>query len=348
MFSSKQRCFVGFDGFIDTICHVVQKRHNSDEYERYNTISAWASAIEQAASRSANFEIKVLQERLGGNAMILAKALSSLGYGINWAANVGAPGSPRDIHPLFHPLCGRSHQYCNLGVAGQTQALEFSDGKLIMGIQGEASCMTLASIQNNLGRDWIETWLEPCALIALVNWTMTLNLGQLWKELSQKGLRGNPFILIDLADPRKRNPEDLHKDLITLDTLKSSSRLILSMNRSEAEQVAALFHLDIKNTIDKLALTIRQKLPWFAIVIHDRQVSALASEDSNFLIDNPTVSETKVATGGGDHFNAGFSHALLQGCSWRRCLQMAAGYASEFVRTGQTPNPIFISTISTQ
>ncbi|MDF3003296.1 MAG: hypothetical protein K0Q48_3415, partial [Bacillota bacterium] len=52
--SNPQKVFVGFDGFVDEIIHVVDIRYHSDSYKRIPTIQAYADRIARGSGMSTN------------------------------------------------------------------------------------------------------------------------------------------------------------------------------------------------------------------------------------------------------------------------------------------------------
>src|SRR5258707_3441344 len=70
--------FIGLDGFVDEILHVVDKRDSAEKYARLPTISRLAERLAVAAGSSANVELVTQLVKLGGNGPIIANALSVL------------------------------------------------------------------------------------------------------------------------------------------------------------------------------------------------------------------------------------------------------------------------------
>src|SRR5262245_58635539 len=71
--------FVGLDGFVDKIIHVVDQRNCAEAFHRLATIAKFADRIAAASGRSTNIEVVTQQTKLGGNGPILANALASFG-----------------------------------------------------------------------------------------------------------------------------------------------------------------------------------------------------------------------------------------------------------------------------
>ena len=70
--------FIGLDGFVDDILHVVDKRESAEKFTELQTIEKLAKRIEGAKGRSTNIEIVRDRLKLGGNGPILANALTHL------------------------------------------------------------------------------------------------------------------------------------------------------------------------------------------------------------------------------------------------------------------------------
>lgn len=336
---STKQCFIGFDGFIDLLCHVV-KAQTVNGSCFYNDMRSFGSDIIQAADKSANFELVATTKKLGGNAMILASALQTLDYDVSWAATVGRHENPTELHPVFASICQKTKRWVNLGSAGSTQALEFSNGKLLMGLQGKISNLKLEDLEEVMGKNWVEEWLWPCDLIAPVNWTMTPHMGSIWAHMAKIGFKNSPLVFVDIADPKKRDPKELERDLKLLLEFKRAD-VVLGLNRSEAHQVAKLFGYEpphsCENLFEQMACFIREKLPLFAVVIHDRYSCAISGGYIHLQIENQAAIEPKVATGAGDHFNAGLIHGLLEGLSLEDALGFASQYSRTFVEKAQSP-----------
>ena len=88
---------VGFDGFVDEIIAVVDKRHDFERFDSVRTISVFGGKIVAAAGQSSNYELIVKQMKLGGNGPIMANALASAGLGVTYVGNLGYP----NVHPVF-------------------------------------------------------------------------------------------------------------------------------------------------------------------------------------------------------------------------------------------------------
>src|SRR5436190_10538283 len=63
--------FIGLDGFVDEILHVVDKRESAEKYVRLPAIAQLAQRLAAAAGRSTNLELVSQRTKLGGNGPIM-------------------------------------------------------------------------------------------------------------------------------------------------------------------------------------------------------------------------------------------------------------------------------------
>src|SRR5829696_5220695 len=161
---SDVRATVGFDGFVDEIIAVVDKRHDLHHYDPVATIEQFGEKIEDAAGHSANFELFVKQMKLGGNGPIMANALGAAGMSVTYIGAVGYPA----VHPVFHELASRAN-VIPLGEPGHTDALEFTDGKLMLGkYTKEMSAINWQNLETRLGADRYRKLMEESTLVGMV------------------------------------------------------------------------------------------------------------------------------------------------------------------------------------
>src|SRR4051812_44277747 len=175
------RTTVGLDGFVDEIIAVVDKRHEGagpGGYEPVRTIADLAAKMHRAAGQSSNYELVVKQMKLGGNGPIMANALASIGASVTYIGNVGYP----NIHPVFEDFATRA-KVIGIGEPGHTDALEFEDGKLMLGKHESLQDVNWDNLVSRVGRDRLKQLMDGSKLIAMVNWTMLPHMGRIWAKL---------------------------------------------------------------------------------------------------------------------------------------------------------------------
>jgi len=330
---------VGFDGFVDEIISVVETRHSAHEFCAVPTIKRLAEKIGDAAGQSSNYELVVKQIKLGGNGPIMANALATAGLPITYLGNLGYP----EIHPVFHGLTQRAEVF-SIAEPGHTDALEFEDGKLML---GKITCLNDVTWENFKARIGLEKLREiflKARLIGTVNWTMLPEMGGIWDGLQREVLTGDGVrrvFFCDLADPEKRTPESLVEAMERLAVFQKTCDVVLGLNLKEAGQVADALGVytpeDLETHLAEVAGRLRERLSISCVVIHPRAKAAAATESETAEFLGPFIAEPKISTGGGDHFNAGFCLGWILGLPLVECLATGKGTSGSYVRTAESP-----------
>ena len=340
---STKCALVGLDGFVDRIMSAVDKRTGQGEnFSPISTIKEFGKRITAAAGKSTNIEIYSRIEKIGGNGPILAKALLETGLKVKF---IGALGIPT-IHPVFENFAARTDavSICDPGL---TLAIEFKDGKIMLGDTASLDRITYQQIIKIMGEGAFIDAVSRSDVIALVNWTMIPNMTPLLTALLEKvlpnlGPRENRIFFFDLSDPEKRSIGDIKTVLSTVSRFRSHGKVILGLNLKEAQHVfRTLGHKDIEpnqSNLKKIASRIRQDLDASCVVIHPVDSAACATREDSWWIAGPVEDNPKITTGAGDHFNAGFITGQLLGLSPPACLTLAVCTSGHYVRTAKSPS----------
>ena len=332
---------VGLDGFVDTIVHPVATRHGQGEaFEPMTTIEEFGRRVLAAAGKSTNIELFPRLEKLGGNGPLMANALLAAGLRLKY---VGALGSPA-LHPVMQDFAARADAV-SLADPGMTTALEFTDGKIMLGLTRSLDDITYERLVRVIGEGVLFDLLARADLIALVNWTMIPNMTAILEELAGRVFPVLPprerLFFFDLADPEKRSASDLSQLLLTLGRFQAFGRVTLGLNLKEAQQVFAVLDLG-RETEDEpglrsMARQIRQKLGLTTVVIHPKESAACATREDTWWVPGPYVEKPLITTGAGDHFNAGFVLGQLLGLGPEACLGLGVCTSGLYVRTARSP-----------
>jgi sugar/nucleoside kinase (ribokinase family) len=331
-YTEQKHLIIGFDGFVDEIIHVVDKRRNPEEYDRITDISTFSERIASVAGLSANIELVSIKTKLGGNGPIMANAIIAQGQHVSYIGAIGKHA----IHPVFSSFADTCRNVYSLTEPGHTDALEFYDGKLMLGKMNNMVEVNLENLLHKLPEKELKTLLAETDMVAFTNWTMLSNLNGIIEKLGEiiDGLEKKPTVFIDLADPKKRTNNDILEVLSLISKLPCES--ILSMNLSESTTISEL--LDIKELeLMPRAKQIRQKTGISGIVIHPLNGAAIAHEKGTAWVDGPYTSEPKLTTGAGDNFNAGFCNAWLGGFEPAESLMMGVCTSGFYVRNAKSP-----------
>jgi len=342
---------LGFDGFVDTIVTPVGTRRGAGEdFSPIATITEFGERILGAAGKSTNLEFYPRIDKLGGNGPIMANALLASGVRVTY---VGAVGTP-NVHPVFAGMAERARTV-SLCAPAHTTAVEFNDGKLMLGMMRSLDEITYERIVATMGSAAFEAELASASLVALVNWTMIPNMTAIFAELVERVLpriaRANStdrIFFFDLADPEKRALTDLRHALATIARFEKFGRVTLGLNLKEAQQVATALELPA-GAIDEAGLrqtagAIRQQLGVGTVVIHPRESAACATAAGTFWVPGPYTEQPLITTGAGDHFNAGFTTGQLLGLEPEACLALGVCTSGHYVRTGESPTLAAVET----
>ncbi|MCC7351608.1 MAG: hypothetical protein IT446_13680 [Phycisphaerales bacterium] len=331
---------IGFDGFVDHIIDVVDKRYDFQSYDPLRTISAFAQKVAAAAGESSNYELVTKQMKLGGNGPIMANAMAAFGLAINYIGIVGSPA----IHPVFEELARRAKIF-SLGEPGQTMALEFTDGKLLLGNVQTCLDVNWNKLVERVGKSQLQQLIGQSKLIGLVNWTMLPYMTEIWQKMQADVFpnlpAGDRMLFVDLADPEKRRPADIVEALEQLTAFQKQVNVTLGLNLKEAVEILEVLHLPTESNhesaIEAYARSIQEKLNLSCVVIHPRRAAAAATAESSARFDGPFVQQPKISTGAGDHFNAGFCLGRMLGMTLEESLCCGVATSGYYVRTALSP-----------
>jgi hypothetical protein len=332
--------FVGLDGFVDEILHVVDKRESADKYLRLPTIAQLATRIAAAAGKSANVELVSQLTKLGGNGPIMANALASFGIKVTYLGNLGYP----NLHPVFTEFSKHAEVH-SIAEPGYTDALEFEDGKIMLGKHQSLKEVNWDNIVSRFGREAFAQHFCAADLVGFVNWTMLASMSDIWSEVLKQicpDIRGRRRLLFfDLADPEKRTRADIFRALQLIGEFQKYFDVVLGLNEKESWEVAEVLSLSFADqshdSLLKLSQAIRNKIKVETVLVHPTSLALATGPDGSFLIEGPFTSKPKITTGAGDHFNSGFCLGKLLGFSTELCLLTGVTTSGHYVRTAGSP-----------
>ncbi|MCX7920523.1 MAG: hypothetical protein N3B21_00650 [Clostridia bacterium] len=336
---------IGLDGFVDEILHVVATRKNAQEYERLISMREYGEKIIQAAGLSTNIEMVRMDEKLGGNGPILSNALATYGVGLTY---IGAVGYPH-IEKVFKPMA----EICNvLSIAnpGHTDAVEFDDGKIMVGKHDTLKDINWENIKKIIGVPKLIELINDAKLLGLENWTMLPYMSDIWRGLLDEVFPHlNPtdekkYVFFDLADPEKRTKEDITDALNLIRSFSTHFQVILGLNLKEAVEIAIVLGFegyDINDTknidLQKLVTQVADKLDIYCLVVHPTIEAATVIGGSYYHVQGPYTPKPKLTTGAGDNFNAGFCLGQILNLSPQQSLLLGVATSGYYVRNAKSP-----------
>jgi sugar/nucleoside kinase (ribokinase family) len=338
--AGRMTAFVGLDGFVDEILHVVDKRDSADSFQRLATISQLAGRVAAAAGKSTNIETVNRVTKLGGNGPIMANALASFGLQVTYLGNLGWP----NLHPVFADFAKHADVH-SIAEPGHTDALEFDDGKVMIGKISSLNDVNWANIQSRYGRDKFTAQLTGADLVGFVNWTMLTHMGEIWEATLKEicpAIKGKRRVMFfDLADPEKRKPDDIRQALKTIAEFGKFFDVILGLNEKEGYEIGEVMGLDTRDHspdgLGKLAVEINRRVPVGTLVIHPVSYALAVSQGVVSLVEGPFTPKPVITTGAGDHFNSGFCLGKLLGLDNAQSVLTGVTTSGHYVRTAQSP-----------
>ena len=346
---------MGVDGFVDTIVHVVNTRTGSGEYSRVDSIEGFARRVLSASGLSTNIELVTCQTKLGGNGPNMAAALLEYGASLSYFGSIGTPGQ---IHPVFLDMADRCAAVFPLAQPGQTDALEFDDGKLMLGKLSTMSDISWDGIKTafggtqNLARSISET-----DLLGIENWTMVPHMNQILEGMTREVFPLLPsapqrsFAFFDLCDPAKRSAQDIVRALELISGFEAKFRVILGLNHKELFEIASAIGVacSVSDTgLQKseafwggdmeLSRQVYEKLSIHTLVVHPVREAFCWSSGKFAHIGGPYCEKPMLTTGAGDNFNAGFALCMALGLGAPEALALGVATSGFYVRNGRSPS----------
>lgn len=369
----------GFDGFIDSIIRVVDYRRSmaTRDFDAIDTIPEFAGRVAAAAGKSANIELVVEEDRFGGNGPLYAGALGRLGLPTTYIGAVGRDDTSAELLPIYRPLAARCEEVIPIAAPAHTDALEFDDGKIMLGKTANVQAVTWERLIERVGLAGLRARCGRSRLIGIVNWTLCGGAQGIWEGLIREvlpgldggagavhpparagepappasgsapaGSRGRRRVFIDLSDPAKRTDADLRSALGVLRRMNGLIPVTLGLNLAESERVAHVLgvaaYADAPSAgegVRRAAERIAERADLSCIVIHPREgAGAALRSGGSAWFEGPFTAHPRLSTGAGDHFGAGFSFAQVLGLPIDQCLAAGCAASGAYVRDAESPD----------
>jgi sugar/nucleoside kinase (ribokinase family) len=179
---------------------------------------------------------------------------------------------------------------------------------------------------------------------------MITHMTEIWQKLlinivSKLPKRSKrPIFFVDLADPEKRQTDEITDALSLLKQFKDHFFVVLGLNKKEAYDIAMLLELintgdtpDQEITLKEVNLKLAKYLDIDAVVIHPVDCSACVVNENYYEESGPYVKKPKLTTGAGDNFNAGFVLGLMLGLAHDEALITGMATSGFYVRNAKSP-----------
>ncbi|TFG30375.1 MAG: hypothetical protein EU532_01110 [Promethearchaeota archaeon] len=346
---SEKSCFLGFDGFIDSLYSVIQSRESVKKFKSIENMQDFGKIIMDVAGSSLGLNLYLKRKTSGGFTSNVCKALNMLEVKQVFLAS--AWGYP-NILDIFTPLASKNSVNVNsFANPGRTIGLEFNDGKIMLSDIDEILNINWSLIHEKIGLDYLIQKFNLCDLIGMGYWATILQFEDiLYHTLmdvipSVKNSR-EKLLFLDLADVKRRTKKDLISFLKSMPKIEEKIPLLLSLNDQEAKDVLLALNenkllktnkKDLNNLTDA-GIYINEILNISYLVIHSPHFATITNKERHFWITEGFTSKPRYTTSAGDHFNAGLVLGLACNLSPAEALVMGNALTAIFVRTGKSPN----------
>jgi sugar/nucleoside kinase (ribokinase family) len=115
---------------------------------------------------------------------------------------------------------------------------------------------------------------------------------------------------------------------------KAFGKVTLGLNENEALLLYQAIAQDVPAELKSVVQTIHAQGMADVVLVHPIHGCYVADENGVRFIDGSFIENPLVTTGGGDHFNAGYGYAVLQGMEIDAAVKFALKVASSFVASG--------------
>ncbi|KAB1197915.1 MULTISPECIES: PfkB family carbohydrate kinase [Haloferax] len=330
------RVVFGFDGYIDRVREVVSERQSADEFDRVPTLAAFADRVNASVEAESSLSFEWIQEgvRTGGHVSHLARAFGEMGFD---PAIVGCLGDPPE-EPFVDEFGAFPLE--TLGSPGYTDAVEFSDGKLMLTEIGVQIRLDWAQLESQVGVDRLSELVDGTELFGMGYWSEMPELPdvargireELWPTLS------NPpeTLLLDPGDLRKREPDVVSEGVAQVSALDDVVDVVVSANRYETRYLAQLAGTE-EETFERESRAAFDHLGVTRFVGHGIDGAYLVDDEGVERVGVPRTDDPVLTTSSGDHFNAGLALGHVLGLGRAESLVVGNAVAGYFVRNGTPP-----------
>lgn len=339
-YPEKKKGIFGFDGYVDTIVHPVEKRLSDDSYLRIETLTDYGQKFKEAAGLSLNIEMVPIKTKIGGNGTILANALADFGMDITY---IGAMGRD-NLNPAYYDLKNKANLY-SISDPGVTDAIEFMDGKIISSKLEMLKAVNWNNLLKVVSQKQLADILDKCDVVGFCGWTLTINVMSIWEGIVREVFplmtqKRKSNIFFDLADPSKRISVDIMNAIECIQKYGEKFNISIGFNEKEGYTIAELFgrkKSDFSSVLE-VAEFLRKRLNVFCVVIHPVKYACAATKTQKAVVDGPYCCKPRLTTGAGDNFNAGFILGLVMGYDLEEALMLGNASSGFYVRNERSAN----------
>lgn len=336
-----KKVFVGFDGFVDKIKKAVKVKQETGTIY-FESIGEFAERIALAAGKSGQIQMDILRTKLGGNAPILSNTLGKLGVRTFCLGSMGYPKQ----HEIFSGMSSLSEAISVLN-PGFSDAVEFSDGKIIFSELEVFDRYNWEHIKKNAGLEKLRNVVSESALLAFVDWANLPHASNIWKGMLDDVIRSagrkDFLFLFDLCDPSKKTTKQIDDVLDLISSFSPYGKVMLGLNENETLKLwSSVNRVDFSDIGNKGKIPpvleagdfLYKMMDIDSLLVHPIDRSILYHQHATIELKGRLVTKPKVLTGGGDNLNAGYCLGWLSGYTIPQCMLLGMAASGAYIENG--------------
>jgi hypothetical protein len=224
---------------------------------------------------------------------------------------------------------------------GITTALEFNDGKMIMGEMSNLNAANWKTVKDIAGLDKIIDVFRDVDLVGMVNWSELDHASDMWRGIQTEVLprisySSKPLAFFDLADCSKKSTDEILGALDLINRFSDWYDVTLGLNRNEAMLIhnAIKTHPEFTDDMSAIGDDIFRFLNIRVLVIHFHTTALGWSREGMHSRETTRILNPLLSTGAGDNFNAGYCVGMLAGMNLGASLELGHTFASHYMQHG--------------
>ena len=323
---------LGFDGIVDEVWEVVDKRYDKDNYKVIEKMNDYGCLITDRKAGGLSKERVFKRQNCGGFTGNTGRAVSALLGGTTLIGRYGTP----ELDPNFQELSKKCH-IISMSSPAKCFILEFSDGKIMMTNTQALLGLTWEELVDKITLPVMDEIFETVDIICMGYWCDMPDFDTIISNLANR-YPDKPFFF-DFGNVTKRSVQALKDTFLGLS--KISNYKILSMNEHEGAYLLTSYEVPFEDNAESLkeaVSAVRGQIGVDELIVHDPRYAVISSGLGEFVAPQIYVDKPIRTAGAGDTFNAGYVFGLLGVYDMKKRLDIANANSRFFLKNGYPPN----------
>lgn len=336
---AQRSVFVGFDGYIDHIRHLVGERKSPRMYDEISEFDTLRQMMTRATGKERTLQFEWVEgDRLpGGHTAHVGSALDTLGYESQLVGYFGHP-----IEEEFQERF-REESMLSLGEPTVTEYVQFSDGKLLFTDSNTHQALNWETLREYIPPEELARYLDESDLVSIGGWSLITEIPTIWEGLHEQivpRVSSLPEdILVCATDVSHLNDTTIRSDLESLDALDRSIPVTLVTTGEQAEFLADVLLPEDRSeqTLANTTQELRKTIGISRFAVASKKESVLATSSNVFRMQAIEILDPAEEGTFEDHFSAGLAVGLTQGLDDEAAFALANVLAAYFKQHQRPP-----------